>query len=354
MNHPSGDILLVGSVPLRDAEDVIATCCGRIGSHLASVPDGETGDRIIWVVFQAYRVFAEHPDLETVLQPAPAQPGEDRESWMPTSMDDLWDFRVKVDPADLKFDNLLYSDRAAASYATFQRLRDAGKVPVGVRFQVSLPLPLDGVAWFFRAPGEVEKVLPAYTDALKRETEKVCRAIPADDLAIQWDVCWEVLDIEGIFPWAPSGDPRQRYIEALETMTPLVPAGAKMGLHLCYADLGHRHMKEPEDLALVVEMANTGAQVSKHHVDWVHMPVPRDRSDEAYFVPLNNLDVGDTRVFLGLVHYTDGTAGSLKRAEVAKKYLPDFGIATECGLGRRGAETIPRLLSIHGEIAASL
>jgi hypothetical protein len=32
--------------------------------------------------------------------------------------------------------------------------------------------------------------------------------------------------------------------------------------------------------------------------------------------------------------------------------LKEFSIATECGFGRRPAETIPQLLRIHAEIAA--
>ncbi len=42
--------------------------------------------------------------------------------------------------------------------------------------------------------------------------------IPAHDLAIQWDVCWEVLELEGVFPWALSGDPWQRYVDKIEAM----------------------------------------------------------------------------------------------------------------------------------------
>jgi hypothetical protein len=31
--------------------------------------------------------------------------------------------------------------------------------------------------------------------------------------------------------------------------------------------------------------------------------------------------------------------------------MADFGVATECGLGRRKASTIPDLLHIHREVA---
>ncbi len=58
------------------------------------------------------------------------------------------------------------------------------------------------------------------------------------------------------------------------------------------------------------------------------------------------------RLSLGLVHYTDGVEGTRKRIEAAQRVVTDFGVATECGLGRRPVETIPGLLRIHSEVAA--
>jgi hypothetical protein len=113
-------------------------------------------------------------------------------------------------------------------------------------------------------------------------------------------------------------------------------------------------MKEPENLALCVRMANAAAEESGRQVDFLHMPVPRDRRDDAYFAPLRDLDIADARVFLGLVHATDGVEGTRRRVATAKRHLADFGIATECGFGRRPPATVPELLEIHREIAAGL
>jgi len=41
------------------------------------------------------------------------------------------------------------------------------------------------------------------------------------------------------------------------------------------------------------------------------------------------------------------------RMETASKYVEKFGIATECGLGRRNPTAIPRLLRLHVELATS-
>ena len=82
------------------------------------------------------------------------------------------------------------------------------------------------------------------------------------------------------------------------------------------------------------------------------MPVPRDRNDDAYFAPLANLHIGDAELCLGLIHFTDGLKGANARIAAAEKFRGEFGIATECGFGRRPAETIPQLLRIHSGAAS--
>ena len=82
------------------------------------------------------------------------------------------------------------------------------------------------------------------------------------------------------------------------------------------------------------------------------MPLPRDRDDAAYFEPLRGLALKpETRLSIGLVHFTDGVDGTNRRRAVAKAYLDDFLISTECGFGRRDSETLKRLLDIHAAVA---
>jgi len=84
------------------------------------------------------------------------------------------------------------------------------------------------------------------------------------------------------------------------------------------------------------------------------MPVPRDRSDDAYFKPLHNLKVQDaTEIFLGLVHLTDGAEGAQRRIATARKFISEFGIGTECGFGRRPPETVGELLLLHKALATA-
>ena len=54
------------------------------------------------------------------------------------------------------------------------------------------------------------------------------------------------------------------------------------------------------------------------------------------------------------MHYHDGVEGTLARANVARRFLAEFGIATECGLGRRSPETLIDLLTIYRDVADRL
>ena len=82
------------------------------------------------------------------------------------------------------------------------------------------------------------------------------------------------------------------------------------------------------------------------------MPVPRDRSDAAYYAHLRNLRLHpETELYLGLVHLTGGVEGTLERIKAAQQYVADFGVATECGFCRRPPDTIPELLRIHSQVA---
>jgi hypothetical protein len=90
-----------------------------------------------------------------------------------------------------------------------------------------------------------------------------------------------------------------------------VPVEVELGLHLCYGDPGHKHVVEPKDTNLMVDFTNKLVATIKHPIAWVHMSVPREREDVAYFAPLKGLKIDPrTELYLGLVHRTDGVAGA--------------------------------------------
>ena len=86
-------------------------------------------------------------------------------------------------------------------------------------------------------------------------------------------------------------------------------------------------------------------------MQWIHLPVPRSRNDLAYFEPLGEVVVPDsTELYLGLVHQTGGIEGSRNRIATASQVVPRFGVATECGLGRRSPDDLAALLDQHAEL----
>ncbi len=341
-----GDVLLVGSVPLESAREVFITCAAALGPHLETIPDGEVGPRKTWIQCQALLVFDGHPGIETVARP-------NTPDGLARAYEDNWAFRLRPGLETIDFADLHYARWAIESYAVFRELRDRGELPPGVRFQVSLPTPLGGFATFVPAPRDRELVGPAYEAAMLREVAEISARIPPGDLAIQWDVCVEILEVvTGAI--ALPGDPFARAAAQFDRISRAIPPGASLGFHFCYGDLAHRHLVEPDTLALSVRMANLAIANSGRRVDWVHLPVPTARKDDAYFAPLRDLQHANAKVFLGLVHLQDGVAGSIGRAQTARRHLAQFGIATECGLGRRQPETLAEVLRIHREVADRL
>jgi hypothetical protein len=347
MSRVKGNVLLVGSVPLDSAQEVFETCSTALGRHLGALPDGEVGHRIHWIVCQALFVFNGHPQIELLHRPAPI---DGKEQWLPKGRDDQWQFRLKANAGPMKFDDLKYATWAIESYGTFKQLRERGAIPAGVRFQVCLPTPLAGFQPFFNGE-DGARIHKAYEAAMLREVDRICAAIPHDDLAIQWDVAVETGAIEQNQAAKIGGDALERWLDEAGEIGPSVPRDVWLGYHICYGDFNHRHMVEPRDLSVSVRMLNEAGRRARRPVDFIHMAVPISRSDDAYFAPLRDLRLGDARVFLGLVHYDDGVDGTLKRVQTARKYLADFGIATECGFGRRRPETLAELLRIHRDAA---
>jgi len=338
--NPQG-VLLVGSVPLGSAEEVFRTASSILGERLSRIPDGETGDRINWIGWQ-FQVLANHPHFEVV------PPDPDVYAPLPRVK-----LRSQVTSTDISFNQLGYAEAAKTSYAEFSRLKQMGDIPASCRFQVSLPTPLAPINAFV-APEAWDIVEPPYEARLLAELDEITEAIPHDQLAIQWDVAVEVAIWEGVWP-VHFADVKTGIIERLIRIGNHVPAEVELGYHLCYGDYEHRHFKQPADAANLVEMANAISAGVTRPIQWIHMPVPRNRTDDAYFAPLQNLKLQPgVKLYLGLVHFTDGVTGTQQRIAAAQKFVSEFGVATECGLGRRPAGTIPDLLRVHAEVAGPL
>ena len=246
-----------------------------------------------------------------------------------------------------------YSAVAKTSYKDFVGAKAAGQIPSHCRFQVSLPTPLAPIH-FYVVPEDQEALELLYEARLLAEVDEILAAVPASQLAIQWDTAAEFGIIEGIFP-TYLANPERDIPQRLVRLGNAIPAQVELGYHLCYGDSGHQHFVEPNDTTILVKVANAVARGLDRRLNWVHLPVPPDRRDQAYFLPLTHLDLPDeTELYLGLIHMSDGEEGARKRIKAARSVIDGFGVATECGFGRRPPESIPDLMRIHTGVAESL
>jgi hypothetical protein len=236
------------------------------------------------------------------------------------------------------------------------KAREAGHIPPTVRFQVSLPTPLAVVMPFCRQPDALQ-IVPAYEHAMQREIERICTAIPHRDLAIQWDVCIEMIQWDGRVPTMPPfPGMEQMFAGNFQRLAAMVPVDVELGFHLRYGDLDAKHFIEPADATKMVELANLITRSVSRPITWLHMPVPIGRTDDAFYAPLENLRLDpETELYLGLVHAQDGVEGTRRRIERAKKYTPHFGIASECGISRgRDANTALEFIKTYAAAAAAV
>ena len=146
--------------------------------------------------------------------------------------------------------------------------------------------------------------------------------------------------------------PMEVLVASIARASEHVPAEVELGLHLCYGDPGHKHVVEPKDTKLMVDFTNELVAAIKHPIAWVHMPVPREREDVAYFAPLKGLKI-DRRT-----RTISGTRASYRWR--GRRATSTCSGKTSCDQFRRSyrmrlwpppAETVPDLIELHREVA---
>ena len=332
---------LVGSVPLSDAETVFRTVSEAWSSHLRRISDGETGRRGRWIWFQR-EMLEQHPAME----PDPDEPPYALYQWDGQLLRETSHirFRSGVDASHVTFPTG-YAEAALESFGLYARLQDDGVIPAGVRFQVSLPTPM-ATAFMYVSPSARDAYIPAYERSLLSAVDEILASTPHDRLSIQWDVCQEVLLFEDYFPHRPA-DYKDQIFAELSRLGSAIPETVDLGYHLCYGSPRDEHLVMPTDMGILVEIANGIADRTDRRLDFIHMPVPQDRTDRAYFLPLEGLSVSaDTDLILGLIHHDD-TAGDRVRIDAARDFVGSFGVASECGWGRTDPARVTGLLESH-------
>jgi hypothetical protein len=328
---------LVGSVPLRGTAEVLRTVSERLGDRLRRLPDGETGPRADWIVWQ-YPVLSSLAVFE-VAPPAPA------------AYRALPRLRLRSgrDAAEVRFGSLGYADAAAASFSIFAPLKRDGVVPPACRFQVCLPTPLAPVSAFVGAEDQ-PVVEQAYEASMLAEVEQILEAIPHDQLALQWDTNVEFGMLDGELPvWFP--DVKAGILERLIRISRFVPPDVELGFHFC---LGHDEQAErhvPSDAGRMVEIANALAASLDRPLNWIHLPLPREGAEDEFVAPLRDLRLHpETELYLGALHPGEPGDESRRRIDIAHGAAAEFGLATPCGWGRLPPRLVPALLAAHAEL----
>ncbi len=345
----NSELLLVGSLPAETAESALRSAAGFFGDLVFALPDGETGPRGGWVSYERERLVRPNEGVLT-LQETESPTGLPRHAYETPV------FGIKPGVAEIHWATWPRIDDAIESYAVFSKLRSEGVIPAGIRFQVCLPFPSSALNAFKADFAHDYPIAErGFEDLVGRELARLTAAIPAADLAIQWDLAYETQDLEGVLAWTSEGA-WQRFAGPVTRLTRLIPGETLVGYHLCYGTFPEWPMYEARDMALLVRMANFAVANSGRQVDWLHLAGPRylRSEDRSFFRPLIDLEPGDARVFLGIVLPIDGAPGLRRRVATASRYIDDFGVAMYCGFGRQPGLDWIETMRQHGEIVRTV
>lgn len=343
-------LLLVGSVPLDTPAEVFEKFGRPLAPYLDALPDGEVGPRRYWVSGVHYRVFAVHPDLEILRRP---RRDDGVERLVPHDATDMWQFAVRPGVERVVFGDpgwrLGFALDAINAHAILKAMQRDGRLPAALRLQVSLPSVNSVCAPAnFPAPADLEKVRRGLTSAMQAEIARILEKVPADDLALQFDLARETIEASGGVPGADADAAiASAAAQARELASGIAP-GAHLGYHFCFGTMGGWPRFAPRDLGPAVRLANAVVAASGRRVDWIHIPILAD-IDERFVAPLAGLRPGGARVYLGAVHNMDGYA---ERVRLARKFLPAFGVGGYCGFGRLSPAEMDRVLAEHLRAAA--
>jgi hypothetical protein len=133
------------------------------------------------------------------------------------------------------------------------------------------------------------------------------------------------------------------HVAPIERLSRNLPDAVQLGFHFCFGTFGGWPAFAPSDLGRAVELVNAAIVATRRRVDWAHIPT-LDTIDDAFYAPLANLDAKGARVYLGAIH---NMATLKQRLDVARKYLPDFGLAAYCGFGRTPPSEMAATLRDH-------
>ncbi|HSJ33628.1 MAG TPA: hypothetical protein VLB85_01050 [Acidimicrobiia bacterium] len=340
---PDRSVHLVGTVPAADAAAAFELFASTLDGHLPRwIPDGETGDRLDWVL-RIVEDLRRHPDLEL------AREGD----W--SDYDTTPYFKVRRGHRFETLD-LDYSRYFAESWPAFEEFRrertDAPGLQIGIPSHVDLAL----IAFGFKPAAALAHLAP-FRDATVREITKIDDRA-GDNVVFQLEIPIPLILLTRV----PA---RLRSVVARVLAAELVkvvrrsPGGTRFGIHLCYGDMNHKAMGDPEDSAPLVQLSNAVVRAwpTSQRLEFVHAPFARGQKppplDVDFYAPLANLRLPHGMMFAaGIIHEElelDDLRMLRDRIEGLVGRPVDVGAA--CGLGRRDAEKAKANLELSRAVA---
>lgn len=202
-----------------------------------------------------------------------------------------------------------------------------------LRYLVALPTPYTLLAGLL-SQADPLTALARLEAAIQRELGLLVEALPAAEIAIQWDVCGEtrVWETRGRDLTAPRGLP-ERLLESFVRICEAVPAEAELGFHFCHRAAAGEPEIVPGDSGQVSRLIGAIIASIEREPAFVHVPVPAHREDMAYFEPLANLGLWPAmQLHLGLLHDAVDAQAAGRSLDAAQRVLRGFGISPACGV----------------------
>lgn len=326
------EVLLTGSIPRQPAAEAFRAAQSCLGEHVRRLPDGEQSG---WL-FGVAAAYAQNPALE---EGTPV-PFTDADTWFSSGEMPQYHLREGKRGEDLTLTLTAMVESTRDSYRQFRELKEQGVIAAQTRFQATVlgpvtnACPLDVPATF---------ALPALEAMVVDQVEAVVTDIPAEELTVQFDLATEVeLDEDRRAPdafvawfldkieenW--SGVSISEIVASVARVADTVPEPVELGFHLC--SMWHIDPRGGQDLQVHVDWANWLTERTNRRIDYIHMPIIPEHGPED-FAKLSGLKLApETKLFLGVIHTTDGIDGARRRIEAARQVVPDFGVAHFCGL----------------------
>lgn len=320
----------VGTLPQFDtAAAAFAAQTGQLHGEIRRLSGGETGPRLSWFV-----------PLVKELKAGPKVTARQEGDW--SDYDDVDRLAVRrghrLTPGDIPLHLAEWAEEE------LDALQAAGTPATAERpLQVGVPSYLD-LALFIFGPIGALRWAGVFLDAVTAQVERMV-AHAGNRVVIQIETPAAAIAVASM----PSSLQRR----AADALGGLVlrqvrraPQGARLGMHLCVGDMGHKARVRPSSVAPLVRLTNVLARrwPDGRTLEFVHIPLcggeEPPTTDPTFYAPLRELDIApNTTLVAGLAH--EGATVEDQRAVrdlVERETGMEVDIATACGLGRRSRE----------------